>query len=82
MSRASAAFERLSLAMLETRPECLGLDLFTADDLDKADVAVCAAICDTCPLFDLCLDYADLERPKAGIWAGKRYRTNNTTREN
>lgn len=81
MSRASEAYERLSLVMLDTTPACLGLELFTASDLDKADVAACAALCDVCPLFDLCRAYADLEKPKVGVWAGRTYRTNNTKRE-
>src|SRR5690606_20328380 len=50
MSRASEAYGRLSLAMLDNHPECLGLDLFTADDLTPADVTACAATCKTCPL--------------------------------
>lgn len=76
MSAASVAFERLSLAMLDSSPECLGIGLFTADDLSKSDVDVCAAICATCPLFDACRAYAELERPKAGVWAARTYRTN------
>lgn len=55
MSRARNAWQQLTLAMRDTVPECLGLDL--------------------------CLDYADLERPKAGIWAGKRHRAYYTKKE-
>lgn len=74
MSRASESYERLSTAMIDTKPECLGLDMFTADDLDDLDIAVCKMICDACPLFNPCAEYAGLARPKAGVWAGKRYR--------
>ncbi|TQO20324.1 hypothetical protein FB472_1955 [Rhodoglobus vestalii] len=70
MTRASAAYERLSLAMIDNPPECSGLDLFTADDLSSDDVDVCASICATCPLFDLCSQYAEIDRPKAGYGPG------------
>ena len=74
MSRASEAFEALSLAMTETGPACLGIDGYTADSIPEDDVQEFKAICDSCPLFDLCRSYGDLERPKVGYWAGKTYR--------
>lgn len=74
MSRAADAYARLSLAMLDTAPACQDDDRFVLDDQAPEELA---PICRTCPLFDLCAQYAELERPKAGIWAGKKYRTNN-----
>ena len=74
MSRASEAYQALAAAMETTVPNCQGIELFTADNLENPDIAELARICDTCPLFNLCDDYAHIERPKAGIWAGKRYR--------
>lgn len=74
MSRADIAYGLLASAMENTEPNCTGSELFTADDLEQPDIAELARICDTCPLFILCDDYARLERPKAGVWAGKRYR--------
>jgi hypothetical protein len=78
MSRASEAFEALSLAMTGTEPACLGIDGYTADTVPADDMQEFAAICDSCPLFELCRTYADLERPKIGYWAGKTYRTYKT----
>ena len=75
MSRASEAYKALSLAMMETQPECLGIELFTADSTTEADKATMQPICDACPLFALCSAYAELERPKVGYWASKTYRT-------
>jgi len=74
MSRASEAFDVLSLALVETTPACAGDDLFTVDTPTAADVETMRPLCDSCPLFDLCRQYADLERPKVGYWAGKTYR--------
>lgn len=73
MSRASDAYNHLTLAMDELAPACKDDERFIADDT-KADEL--APVCRTCPVFNLCATYGDLERPKAGIWAGKRYRTN------
>jgi len=78
MSRASEAYAALSLAMISTEPECSGLELFTADSPTADDKAVMGPICNSCPLFALCRVYGDLERPKAGYWAGKTYSTYNT----
>jgi hypothetical protein len=72
MSRATDAFERLQLAMLATEPLCEGDDRFIEDE---APVSTLAFICEDCGLFELCREYAELERPKGGVWAGKTYRT-------
>lgn len=72
MSRASEAFDRLQLAMKDREPLCVGDERFIDDD---APVPMLAFVCEDCPLFNLCRAYADLERPKGGVWAGKVYRT-------
>jgi hypothetical protein len=74
MSRATDAYDVLTLAMVETDPACRDDDRFILDDQPAETLAY---VCEQCPLFDLCDKYAGLERPKAGVWAGKRYRTNN-----
>lgn len=75
MSQASDAYQRLTAALVTLTPDCTDDPLFTADDLTAADKATCAAICTTCPLFELCETYAQLDRPKAGVWAGRTYNT-------
>jgi len=71
VSRASEAWDALVTAMASTDPACQDDDRFVLDD---QPVQALKAICDTCPLLTLCANYAALERPKGGIWAGKRYR--------
>ncbi len=73
MSRASEAFEVLTLATIDTDPACQNDDRFTAEDLSTADMADLAAICDTCALYRPCREYADLARPRSGFWAGRRW---------
>lgn len=70
--RVAEAWEALVAEMEDHAPECLGLDLFTQDDLTPADVRVCAAICAPCPLYAACKTYRRIGRPTAGVWAGKR----------
>lgn len=72
MSKASDAYRALTEAMDDTPPACLGNDLFTKDTPSKNDAASMSSICKTCPLFDLCRAYAQVDRPKAGFWAGKQ----------
>lgn len=74
MSRASIAYNALSLALTETVPACAGNDRFTVDTPTAVEIETMRPLCDSCPLFDLCRQYADLERPKVGYWAGKTYR--------
>ncbi|MEA9997837.1 WhiB family transcriptional regulator [Cryobacterium sp. RTS3] len=73
MSRATDAFEALSIAMQDNSPACQDDDRFISDDVPAATLA---PICRTCPVYDLCAAYGELDRPKAGTWAGKRYKTN------
>ena len=70
MSRSSEAFGALKLAMIDTSAACLDDDRFIDDDQAPAELA---PICDACRLFAECDIYAGLERPKGGIWAGKKY---------
>ena len=75
MSRADDAFDRLSLAMVTTDPACQDDDRFLLEDQPAHTLAY---VCRACPVYDLCAQYAELERPKAGIWAGKRYKSSKT----
>lgn len=75
MSRASEAFKRLTNAMRLTDPACQNDDRFVLDDQPTESLA---GICTTCPVLDLCRTYAEIERPKSGVWASKRYRTYKT----
>ena len=75
MSKATEAFERLSLAMVTTDPACQDDDRFILDDQPAETLAY---ICRSCDVYAQCAEYAGLERPKAGIWAGKRYKRNKT----
>jgi hypothetical protein len=73
VSAASLAYTRLSNAFMANVPECHGLELFTAENLSAADIEVLTAICDACPLYELCDTYARTARVTAGFWAGKKY---------
>jgi hypothetical protein len=77
MSRGNPAWDALETAMIATVPACNADDRFTDDDQDPAEVAT---ICAACPLNALCDAYAKSARPKAGIWAGKRYSTSKDER--
>jgi hypothetical protein len=78
VSRASEAFKRLTDAMLTTDPACQNDKRFVLDDEPTESLA---GICHACPLLALCTEYAEIERPKGGVWAGKRYRTYKSTNE-
>ena len=75
MSRASEAYERLSAALLDVDPSCAGVDEFTTDTPTADAIERMRPICAGCPLLELCGSWADLERPKVGLWAGKVYRS-------
>jgi len=75
MSRASVAYNALVMAMESSHPSCRDNPAFTADELRQIDVDELAPICWRCPIVDFCSAYASIERPKVGVWAGKRYRT-------
>ena len=70
MSKSSEAFDALKLAMLTTTAACLNDPRFIDDDQAPAELK---PICEACPLYDLCDTYAAIERPKGGIWAGRRF---------
>lgn len=57
-------------ALVNNTPSCEGDDRFIDDQVRPADVK---DVCDRCPIHALCLDYAHSARPKAGIWAGRRW---------
>jgi hypothetical protein len=78
MSRATDAYALLTAAMQDTNPACQNDYRFISDDVPAESLS---RICRACPLFDLCAVYAGIERPKGGVWAGKRYKTN-TSKEN
>lgn len=79
MTLATDAFERLSKAMQVTDPACQDDDRFVSDDIPAATLS---HICRVCPLYAACAAYAGIARPKGGIWAGKRYKTNTSKKEN
>lgn len=79
--RVAEAWQQLVDAMEVHRPACEGIDLFTADDLTKADLAACAAVCAECPVEPECEIYRRIGRPSAGVWAGKKA-TGRASREN
>lgn len=70
---AAAAHERLLEGMIERTPNCEGVDLFSADIIERDDQAILKTICTSCDLAILCRQYAELDKPTAGYWAGKRY---------
>jgi len=67
----------LQKAMKTTDPACQDDERFVLDD-QPADTLT--YLCNACPLFDLCRDYAQANRPLGGVWAGKRY-THRTSRD-
>lgn len=66
-------YSALSTALAAYTPPCSEDDRYTADNIDEATQVELAAGCDLCHISDLCRAYADRTRPKAGLWAGKRY---------
>ena len=70
MSRASEAYDRLTTAMDGLKPGCVSDDRFTDDKTIAYDVS---DICQSCPLFTLCREFAQIDKPKVGIWAGVKY---------
>lgn len=68
-----AAHARLNAAMDNDPPECVGVDLFTADELSKADQAALLPFCEVCPVAAQCAEFAALLKPKAGYWAGNHH---------
>jgi hypothetical protein len=70
MSKAADAYNSLQEAMAAHPPMCLNDARFIDDNTNARDIQ---NICERCPLLDYCHDYARIERPRGGIWAGKRW---------
>lgn len=75
MTKVGDAYGALISAMEKTVPKCRDSLSFTEDNPSKLNAAKMAELCGACPLLDLCKEYAQLERPKAGFWAGRQYPT-------
>jgi hypothetical protein len=75
MTKVGDAYLALLDGMTTVDPVCKDDALFTADNHTKEDAEFMATLCNGCPLVSLCKEYARLERPKAGFWAGKQYKT-------
>jgi len=73
MSRSRDAYAELQEALEKWQPECLGSDLYTADEFSRPDIDAMRTVCNTCPVFAECFDYAATARPLAGYWAGHTY---------
>ncbi|MEV7768312.1 WhiB family transcriptional regulator [Microbacterium sp. NPDC086615] len=69
---AAAKLEALTLAGVDTPPACEGDEMFIADrvQLIPTDMQRMRMVCNRCPLFDMCGDYARTAKPHAGFWAG------------
>ena len=66
-----AEHAELMVAMENETPGCDGLEVFTYDRFaDPEQTEMMRAICDACPLLDLCQAFAIVGRPAAGMWAG------------
>lgn len=70
MTRAGEAWATLNQALVNTDPACLNDGRFILDDIPAFTVKY---LCDECPLYELCHEYARTARPTGGIWAGKRW---------
>lgn len=77
MTRATEAYNRLALAMADVDPACKHDDRFISDDVPARSVE---PLCNACPLLELCRDYAQIEKPKGGIWAATRYGVSTRTK--
>ncbi|QPR40765.1 Transcription factor WhiB [Brevibacterium casei CIP 102111] len=73
--RAHAALAPLLVAMETDRPACEGDERFIDDRIrqggglrDRIDMR---QTCRSCPLLELCQEFATTARPEAGFWAGK-----------
>lgn len=71
----TAAFSPLYDAMAEERPACEGDQRFIDDRIRQSgglrDHIDMKQTCRSCPLLDLCQEFATTARPEAGFWAGK-----------
>lgn len=71
MPTTAEAWAALVRAMENTLPRCDGDDRFTQEDIGPSTARILREVCQTCPLLELCADYADRARPSAGFWAGR-----------
>jgi len=71
MTRAATAYAALVAALEQEPPPCRGDNRYLSEhgDIDPE----LQLRCSTCPVFQLCRDYALADRPAAGIWAGERW---------
>lgn len=72
-SAADAIYAQLARALDRRKPECVGNDLFTADNLTAGDVETLAPICASCDMTLLCRQYAKAAKVSTGFRAGKNY---------
>jgi hypothetical protein len=70
MTAASDAYQALHTAMETMSPLCRDDSRFIDDTINPARVV---ELCRVCPLFAACRAYAIAARPKAGIYAGRRW---------
>lgn len=68
-----AEYTALTAGLDEHHVPCTGLDFYTADTPDEAQLAYAARLCASCPIRALCEAYAKASNPPAGIWAGRAY---------
>lgn len=74
----AAEYRALSDALRDITPPCTGDRRFI---LDSHEIAadelshLALTVCRPCPLSALCRAYGAAERPKAGIWGGRTYKT-------
>ena len=70
-------YRALQRALKDQTPACDGLTIFTdrhgAEHSDD-ERAFMAAICEQCPVLELCRAFAEVARPD-GYWAGRRWKT-------
>lgn len=74
--RGAAEYRVLTEAMRDIRPACNGDPRFILDshEISPDELShIALTICRLCPLKAPCRAYGDAERPKAGIWGGKKY---------
>jgi hypothetical protein len=68
-----AEYAALMTAADEHYTPCIGDDRYIADELTELDQVQMRGICRTCPLIDLCREYATAAKVTGGYWAGKHY---------
>lgn len=62
----------VSLAKVEDKP-CEDDTRYIMDRPSRRDVIAMQALCQECPVLDLCAEVAELFPPQAGVWAGVSY---------